>query len=92
MADRSSAVRSAETKNSHRVNSGAKRRAENTPSAGSAEDPVKDCPKDCRYLGKGTRMKTCDYLLITGVTRGCEVRPGGCDRYEKNGGQADEKL
>lgn len=56
------------------------------------EDPVKACPKDCRYLGKGTCTKTCDYLLITGVPRDCEIRPGGCDKYEKNGGRADEKL
>ncbi len=55
-------------------------------------DPVRDCPKDCRFLGKETCTKTCDYLLITGVPRDCEIRPGGCDKYEKNGGRADEKL
>lgn len=45
-------------------------------------DPVSRCPKDCRYLGKAGSMKTCDYLLITGLPRECDARPGGCEKYE----------
>ncbi len=43
---------------------------------------VSVCPKDCRYLGKAGYMKTCDYLLITGLPRECDARPGGCEKYE----------
>lgn len=41
------------------------------------------CPRDCKYGGKiieSTRINCCDYLLITGEPRGCEVE--GCDKYE----------
>ena len=44
-------------------------------------DPISVCPKDCKYLGKSGSLKMCDYLLITGMPRECDVRPGGCDKY-----------
>lgn len=58
-----------------------KQAAVNKPVPASA-DPVSVCPKDCKYLGKSGSVKMCDYLLITGMPRECDVRPGGCEKYE----------
>ena len=40
------------------------------------------CPKDCIYIGSitCTAYKTCDYLLITGEPRGCDLI--GCTKYK----------
>ena len=34
--------------------------------------------KDCRYMAK-TNLPTCDYMLMTGMRRGCPVK--GCTKY-----------
>ena len=52
------------------------------PFYGMPKDPINKCPKDCRYIGELGNFKTCDYILIHGVKRGC---PGGkhCTKYAK---------
>lgn len=42
------------------------------------------CPKDCVYIGRISGTPCCDYILITGKPRGCEVK--GCERYENGKG------
>ena len=45
------------------------------------KDPVRECRQDCYYLAKHTCTKTCDFLLVEGVPRGCD--PGkNCTRYK----------
>ncbi|SEA15411.1 hypothetical protein SAMN04515656_104128 [Eubacterium aggregans] len=45
--------------------------------------------KKCKYSrtpgGAGTGIFTCDYILMKGVSRGCNVK--GCTRFEKRAGQ-----
>lgn len=56
------------------------------------------CPKDCIYIGSitWTAYKTCDYLLITGEPRGCDLI--GCTKYESgkkeqlSGWQRENKI
>ena len=49
-------------------------------------DPIRKCPKDCRYRGEAGGMQICNYLLHpenpTREPRGCK---GGkdCKRYKK---------
>ena len=38
------------------------------------------CPKDCKYQGWVGSIPCCDYILITGEPRGCEVGKK-CDKY-----------
>lgn len=47
-----------------------------------AQDPIKKCPKDCRYRANAGGMESCDYILVNYEPRGCE---GGkhCKRYKK---------
>ena len=44
------------------------------------------CPKDCKYQGWVGSIPCCDYILITGEPRGCEVGKG-CIRYKREQGK-----
>jgi len=54
------------------------RPADKTP----VTETISDCShKDCRYRARnGAGMATCDYLLLTGVSRGCGFSE--CDKYQ----------
>lgn len=41
----------------------------------------RQCPKDCMYRSGGTSNVMCDYILVTGESRGCGIGKE-CDKYK----------
>lgn len=51
------------------------------PSKPHFETVQYDCKhKNCRYRGRGSGFDTCDYILIEGHSRGCDIST--CDKYK----------
>lgn len=47
--------------------------------------------KECKYaFFIGSSVKSCDYYLITGKDRGCEV--GYCDKFERLEGRRKQRI
>lgn len=64
------------------------RRAKLRPKIGPQLLTAKECRRcrTCRYRNRadGSGLITCDYILMTGEPRGCEVSET-CERYERSG-------